>query len=288
MKTDGWKAALFGMAAIFAAVTAGAAEVTDVAAVPQLDAAGQARYSAFLEAPRHRAFAIAPGGTWGLAIDRPTAAAAAAAALQSCRKETTQFCRLYAVDDRVVFDAEGWAASWQASPAKEQNIRVGIELGDSFPDLALSAPDGKPITLADLRGRVVLLHFWGSWCQFCQKELPELQQLYSSLAPLHNVAFVLIQARESIEVSRRWAARRGFTLPLYDSGTLQRSDSTFRLADGTSIKDRSIADQFPTTYVLDPDGKVVFGHPGFVARWLDYVPLIRHLAGSPAQTASAY
>ncbi len=288
MKVNGWKVALWGALAVFANLPAGAADLGDIGAVPQLDRAAQARYSAFLEARQHRAFAIAPGGTWGMAIEQPTAAAAIAAAMQSCRKETTQPCHPYAVDDRVVFDQEGWVASWQTGPVPSRKAPIGIEKGQRFPNLALTSPSGQPVTLADLKGQVVVLHFWGSWCSFCQKELPDLQQLYQSLAPLRRVAFVLVQTREPIEASRRWAERQGYSLPLYDSGIAQRGGSKLRLADGTFVEDRSVADQFPTTYVLDRDGIVAFDHPGLVARWLDYAALIRHLAGFPAETASTY
>ena len=48
---------------------------------------------------------------------------------------------------------------------------------DPAPDFSLSDLDGRPFRLADQRGRVTLLNFWGSWCPPCQKEIPDLVRL---------------------------------------------------------------------------------------------------------------
>ena len=49
------------------------------------------------------------------------------------------------------------------------------------PDLAFTGPDGKALTLADLKGRTVLLNFWATWCVPCRKEMPALDQLQGML-----------------------------------------------------------------------------------------------------------
>jgi hypothetical protein len=69
------------------------------------------------------------------------------------------------------------------------------------------------------------------------------------------------------------------SLPLYDSGALGEQDTTFRLADGGSIADRGVASRFPTTYVLDKRGLVVFSDVGPVADWQQFEPFLRHAAG---------
>lgn len=177
----------------------------------------------------------------------------------------------------MTFDAERWLRSWHATtPAEAARAAIGTATGQKFPDLALVAPGGRPISLPELRGQVVLLHFWGSWCPFCQREFPELQQLYDELAGTPGLAFVLVQTREPIANSRRWAERAGYTLPLYDSGAGPR-ESQLRLADGEVVEDRSLSPQFPTTYVLDRNGVVAFEHSGSASRWPEYAPLIREL-----------
>jgi|SRR5687768_11034662 peroxiredoxin len=46
------------------------------------------------------------------------------------------------------------------------------------PDFVLPDPGGKKVALKDFRGKVVLLGFWATWCEFCREELPAMQQLY--------------------------------------------------------------------------------------------------------------
>jgi peroxiredoxin len=61
--------------------------------------------------------------------------------------------------------------------AEELEAMTVIEVGKSAPDLAGKSLDGKPVTLAELRGRVVLVDFWGMWCGPCVAQLPRLKDL---------------------------------------------------------------------------------------------------------------
>jgi len=132
--------------------------------------------------------------------------------------------------------------------------------------------------LSDLRGRVVVLHFWGSWCPPCRREIPELQQLHQALGTADDIHIVLLQVRENISRARAWAHQQQVTLPLYDSGANDEANEVLSLADGAAIPDRSIAKVFPTTYILDKNGVVVFSHTGPISRWPEYLPLLHDVA----------
>lgn len=54
----------------------------------------------------------------------------------------------------------------------------GLEIGDKAPEIRMSAPNGDIIALSSLKGKVVLIDFWGTWCAPCVKEQPELAKLY--------------------------------------------------------------------------------------------------------------
>ena len=202
---------------------------------------------------------------------------AAESALAACQGRSAMPCVLYAEDDRVVFDARHWATLWRPYASSEQAGRAtsGVKRGQRFPDLYLTRPDGRPVALSHLRGKPVVLHFWGAWCPSCRQELPQFQRLEKSLAG--QVGFVFTQGREAAETSRAWLRQQGLGLALHDSGT---RDSRFWLASGAGVSDREIAPVFPSTYVLDRHGVVVFSHHGSAPDWQAYAPLLKDLAAS--------
>jgi thiol-disulfide isomerase/thioredoxin len=257
-----------------------AAELNDVTAVPHIDSAGQEGYRDFLMFDQHRAYAIAPGGVWSWKGGEPSVESAERGALNACRDESGVSCVLYAVDDKVVFDARAWARLWgpYLSRAEADRAPAGLNRGERFPNLLFKSGDGKSVTLADLRGKAVVLHFWGSWCSPCRSEMPELQKLYRGLGASPDVRMVLLQLRESADVSRRWMQQQRLSLPMYDSGVNGKSMDTLTLADGRNMRDREIAAVFPTTYILDKHGIVVFSNIGPVSRWPQYLPLLKDVA----------
>jgi thiol-disulfide isomerase/thioredoxin len=65
-----------------------------------------------------------------------------------------------------------------ASPAKPKQTAVAAgEIGSQLPDFALKDLQGHEVSSADLRGKVVLIDFWATWCQPCKKEMPGYQKL---------------------------------------------------------------------------------------------------------------
>lgn len=245
-------------------------------AVPHLDSSGRDGYRAFLEAGTHRAFVIAPGGSWAWKADGANAPTVLKAALQACHEQSGEICAPYATDDRIVFDTQQWPTLWgpYANSKDARNSRVGKARGERFFDLRFNSPTGKSITLSELRGRVLVLHFWASWCQPCQLEMPQLQRLHEALENGPEVQLVLLQVRENISTASKWMQRQHLSLPLHDSGMQDNNAKLLTLANGKKIADRDLATTFPTTYVLDKLGMVVFSHAGPLDGWPDYLPFL--------------
>lgn len=275
------KAWLLPLALLTGAANAvNAAELRDAQAVPQLGPRGVASYKEFLTSGPHRAFAVAPGGAWAWRSDLPSRDLAERAVLEDCRANTQQTCVLYAADDQVVFDAGAWLKLWgpYATAAEAGKAPAGVRRGEHFPDLIFHDAAGKQRKVSDYRGQVVVVHFWGSWCPPCRRELPDLQRLVRLMEKATDIRFVFLPVREPFETARQWAQGQKLNLPLFDGGVDGKGDHAFALADGSRLPDRQVAGKFPTTYVLDKHGLVIFAHIGDASRWTEYAPFLRDAA----------
>ncbi|NWG88187.1 MAG: TlpA family protein disulfide reductase [Hydrogenophilaceae bacterium] len=257
------------------------APLEDVEAVPQLDARGKAGYRAYLKADSHKAFMIAPGGHWVWRAEMGSEEAAEDAALNDCQENTEQRCVPYAVNDRVVFNAKAWPQLWGPYLAKAQADRatVGLKRGMRFPDLAFKDPQGKPTTLKALRGKVVVLHFWGSWCAPCLKEMPELRKTAAMLEGDRDIVFTCLQMREDFATAKSFVKQHlKLDFALSDSQVKGPGKSELPLSDGSILPDRQLAKVFPTTYVIDKHGIVLFLHNGPIEDWKEYIAFLRDAA----------
>lgn len=124
--------------------------------------------------------------------------------------------------------------------------------GFAAPDFTLERLDGQPITLTDLRGTVVILNLWTSWCPPCRAEMPTLQRIYeASQESGLEVLAINVTSQDSEADARSFVDENGLTFPVL----LDRSGTVARLYQMRAL---------PTTFFIDQQGvirKVVIGGP---------------------------
>jgi peroxiredoxin len=82
------------------------------------------------------------------------------------------------------------------------------------PEFKLMSLDGTPMSLADLRGKVVLLNFWATWCAPCVSEMPELNALYRQYGDEKDFVVVGVNLREQPAEVASFARKRNIAFPL--------------------------------------------------------------------------
>jgi peroxiredoxin len=123
-------------------------------------------------------------------------------------------------------------------------------IGQQAPDIEIMSIDGPTIRLSDLRGRVVLLNFFATWCGPCQMELPGLQTIWDDLHGNDELRMFIIGREESAETVRAFKDKNGFTFPM--ASDLDRS------AFG-----RFATESIPRTYLISRNGKIVYQCTGY-------------------------
>ncbi|NTV13961.1 MAG: TlpA family protein disulfide reductase [Desulfobulbaceae bacterium] len=113
-------------------------------------------------------------------------------------------------------------------------------IGKPAPDFVLQDCKGKTWHLSELRGKVVFVNFWATWCPPCRSEMPSMQELLQSLPP-KDFQMLAILSNDQAEVAERLAASIGFTAPI-----LLDPDNQAAKAYGIT--------GVPETYIVDKDG----------------------------------
>ena len=116
-------------------------------------------------------------------------------------------------------------------------------------DFDFSDGSGKIRRTSSLRGKVVFINFWASWCPPCRAEFPSIEKLYVAFKDNPNVFFLMINEDSDLLVAQDYLKKEKYSVPLYRAnGGVPREVYTGTL---------------PTTVVLDKDGTIRLRHEGF-------------------------
>jgi peroxiredoxin len=135
-------------------------------------------------------------------------------------------------------------------PKKRPGSERGfVQVGDEAPNFTLRDLTGNVMSLSQLRGKVVLLNFWATWCGPCRVEMPAMEQLYRTLPRREFEILAVSTDPQGAVVTRPFQREMGFTFPILH-------DSEYRV--GLTYGARTI----PITFMVDRRGIVrqkIFG-----------------------------
>lgn len=124
-----------------------------------------------------------------------------------------------------------------------ENIQSESLAGVRFKDAA-----GKVVDLGDLKGKVIFINFWATWCPPCLAEMPSVNKLYEQFKDDEGVVFIMVDADSDFAKAKKYMERKKYQMPVY--------------AVASRIPQQLFAGSLPTTVVLDKHGRLSYHEVG--------------------------
>ena len=115
-------------------------------------------------------------------------------------------------------------------------------------DFDFTDEKGNIQNTSSLRGRVVFINFWASWCPPCRAEFPSIEALYTQFKDNPDIFFLTINEDSNSAAGRTYLEDEGFSVPMYQSMG--------------NVSSEIYSGRLPTTVVLDKNGTVRYYHTG--------------------------
>jgi thiol-disulfide isomerase/thioredoxin len=157
-------------------------------------------------------------------------------------------------------------------PVDSSTLVIGPRTGELAPDFALRSLGGETVRLSELRGQVVILDFWASWCAPCKVTFPKLHELWRSVAD-RDVLLVGVSLDRTQADAEAYLIATGFgdMIALWESRS-----AALRVAERFAVSG------IPRTLVIDRDGVVRYnGHPAGLSS-----KVLEEILDSPRSAAS--
>lgn len=127
--------------------------------------------------------------------------------------------------------------------------KEGSALSEMNTDFSFVDENGNVQHTSSLRGKIVFINFWASWCPPCRAEFPSIEKLYTKFKDNPDIFFLMINEDSDPAVGRAYLDKENLSVPLFST----RGHVPGEIYAGT----------LPTTVVLDKNGKIRYHHTGF-------------------------
>jgi thiol-disulfide isomerase/thioredoxin len=133
--------------------------------------------------------------------------------------------------------------------------------------IRFSDAKGKTFTLDELKGKVVFLNFWATWCPPCLAEMPSINKLYEQYKNDPKVVFVMVDADGKLPKAQAYLDRKKFSLPVYSLDT--------------AVPEILFSGSLPTTVVLDKQGRISYNESGVAnyagKKFIEFIETLKSL-----------
>jgi thiol-disulfide isomerase/thioredoxin len=167
----------------------------------------------------------------------------------------------------------GKSAERAAAPDATSGEKIALQFYRNPPavaDLAMRDVDGVPISTASLKGKVVIINFWATWCPPCRAEIPDLIKLQSKYKDQLQIIGISDDDDPPATV-KKWAAEHRMNYPIVMS-----TDDLRKAFSGVAA--------LPTSFIIDRDSRLVMRHVGMLMSATTEAET-RHLAGLPVNAS---
>lgn len=122
------------------------------------------------------------------------------------------------------------------------------EMQEMAADAVFKNTSGKAVSLSSLKGKVVFLNFWATWCPPCIAEMPSINEMYKSFSNRTDIVFIMVDADSNLNIAQAFMKAHEYTLPLYVANSGTSSDL--------------FTSTLPSTIIINKKGNIVFKETG--------------------------